>query len=534
MILKKPYALLIKNFRTIHIILTLLAVFITTKTHTIVKFFRDFIINNYSVTVTDNLVSSTISNWLYIAIIAAIIILISVYVLLHSKKKPNKVYLITIIYYIILFIFIIVASSLISSLSDSLWQTADARTYRDFAQLIYYPNYIFLIILGIRALGFNVKQFKFKDDLKELEITEKDSEEIELNINFQTYKAERKVRRFIREFKYYFIENKLIFIVIGIILILVLGFIIFKNSEKLKYTYKENESFNYNGFTINVLDSMMTNIDLNGKSLYNDKYVVLIRFSIKNNTKDDKYLDYSNFKLYYGSNYVYPTLDIGNKFLDYGDPFMNDKIKSGDKRTYIMPYIVDKKNKNSNFKIEIYLGSSNKSDKFLAKTANVKLKPVKYENVEIVREAPLKDKVLLNQTLLGDSTIKIDSIYISNRYEYKYESCYKDECRTYTDVVVADSSYQMSQALLVMDYELILDKESPSYKNINDLQAFASNFIEVEYIINNIVYKASVKYANPAKVKDKLILQTEGLVAGAEKIKLLITIRNRCYVINLK
>ena len=92
MILKKPYAFLIKNFRKIHILLTILTGFIIFETHQLVVFFRDYIANNYSVTVTDNLVSTTISPWLYISIIVTILILVAVYILLKTKKKPTKMY----------------------------------------------------------------------------------------------------------------------------------------------------------------------------------------------------------------------------------------------------------------------------------------------------------------------------------------------------------------------------------------------------------------------------------------------------------
>ena len=102
MILKKPYAFLIKNFRKIHFILAILSVFIIIKTNTVVGFFKEYVANNYSVIVSDDLVSSTISNWLYVAIIVMIITLISVYVLLKLKKKPTKLYFFTILYYIIL------------------------------------------------------------------------------------------------------------------------------------------------------------------------------------------------------------------------------------------------------------------------------------------------------------------------------------------------------------------------------------------------------------------------------------------------
>ena len=203
MILKKPYAFLIKNFRKIHFILAILSVFIIIKTNTIVTFFKDYIANNYTVAVTDTLVKDTISNWLYVSIILTIIALILIYILLKTKKKPRKFYLFSIIYYMILLTFIIIASILISSLTRGLWDTASARIYRDFANMIFYPSFIFPIITFIRSLGFNIKQFNFKSDLKKLEITDKDSEEIELSLNFDNYKAKRTIRRFIREFKYF-------------------------------------------------------------------------------------------------------------------------------------------------------------------------------------------------------------------------------------------------------------------------------------------------------------------------------------------
>ena len=83
MILKKPYALLIKNFRKIHILLTILSVLIVIETNKIAGFFRAYTANNYSVTVTDDLVSTTINPWIYVLILATIGILVAIFVLLN-------------------------------------------------------------------------------------------------------------------------------------------------------------------------------------------------------------------------------------------------------------------------------------------------------------------------------------------------------------------------------------------------------------------------------------------------------------------
>ena len=48
MILKKPYAFLIKHFRLINFLLAALAGFIVYKTYSIVNFFTSYVNNNYS------------------------------------------------------------------------------------------------------------------------------------------------------------------------------------------------------------------------------------------------------------------------------------------------------------------------------------------------------------------------------------------------------------------------------------------------------------------------------------------------------
>ncbi len=533
MILKKPYGFLIKNFRLIHVILTILTIYIAINTKSILDFFVAYINNGYSVTVIDNMASSYISWITYVSIFLAFIIILAIYILLKVKKKPNKMYLFAIIYYIILFIFVIVSSYLINDLSNGLWSTAEARTYRDIARIVYYPQIIYIVMIGIRALGFNVKQFDFKNDLKELEITESDSEEIELNLNFKTYKAERIIRRFIREFYYYYLENKIIFYIVGSVVIVITGFLIFKSYEKLKYTYNENEAFNYNSFTIKVVDSMLTNVSLSGNKIYQDDYYLVLKFEITNNSNNNKKLDYNNLKIYIGSKYIYPSLDIGNYFIDYGDPFMNDVFAPGETVVYIIPYMLEKSQVKNNYNLKIYNGSSTKSEKFLAKTINVKLRPDKYYDVSVVRNSKLNETVSFSSTFLGNTTLNIKSSVFDSRYEYKYEKCYREECKTYTDLIVIDNLNALKQTLIILDYDLNIDSEKGSYKNIKNITDFINAFASIEYTIDNNTYVASLKNVTTTNLKDKLVLQTTNDILNADEVNLLITIRNRCYKFNI-
>lgn len=535
MILKKPYAFLIKHFRTIHVILTILAIFICYKCGKIVGFFNEYIANNYSVTVTDTLISDYFGAFLYISVVLVIIALIVIIVILNVKKKPSKTYILGTIYYFILLIFLIFAAFLFKGLSTELWPTANARTYRDIAQLVYYPGFIFIIIVGIRALGFNVKQFNFKNDLKELEITEADSEEIEVNINFDTYKAKRLLRRLKRELAYYFKENKLLIIIICVILLGVGAYYGYRSYEKVNFNYNENDIFGYNNLSLNVKESMISNIGEKGNILYPDKYFVVIKLYIRNNNKNaDIELDYNNLKLYYGEKFSYPSLDLGTYFKDYGDPFSGAKIKAGDEKTVIIPYMIDKAYKDSEFLLTLYLGSSTKKDEFLAKTANVKLKPAILDDLIVVREANLNDVISFASTAIGESSITIKNALFNTRYEYNYESCYNDYCRTYTDVVVADNTYLNRQALVVMDYELNLDKNTSSYKNINGIATFSNSFMQLEYKYNDNYKISDIEYVTPPKLKNKIVLQAPGEVLNSSEVNLLITIRNKRYSIKLK
>jgi len=463
MILRKPYAFLIKNFRVIHIILTFLTIYILYKTNAIVDFYKEFVINNYSVTIIDNLASNYVGVLLCFSIILVIGILIAIYILLKTKNKQNKIYLVGILYYFILLVLVIISYYLINGLELELWSTASARTYRDIAQMVYYPQFIFIIVLAIRALGFNVKQFNFKNDLKELEITDSDNEEVELNINFQTYKFERSLRRILRELKYYLKENKIVIMVITLILIGIFGFMFYKNYEKLDYTYKQKQVFTYNYLKYKITDSIVTNVDMNGNVIYDDKYFVVIRFEVENDTKDDRTLEYNDFKLYFNNDYVYPNLDLGVYFKDYGDPFNGDTIYARSKNTYVMAYMIDQKHKKEDFYINLYLGASNNKKEFKAKNATINLDPVRLGDVEVIRNAKLNEEVNLSSTSLGESKITIKNAVIAPRYEYNYQNCYDNECRTYTDVVVADNTYQRRQILVAMDDDLNLDKNAPSY-----------------------------------------------------------------------
>ena len=101
MIIRKPYAFLIKNFRKIHIFLLILCFFVAYKLYDVSRFVGDFtslgIYDLYSDPITKH-----ITIFLTISVILLIIGSLALLFLLRHKKKQWKIYLIPVFEYIAL------------------------------------------------------------------------------------------------------------------------------------------------------------------------------------------------------------------------------------------------------------------------------------------------------------------------------------------------------------------------------------------------------------------------------------------------
>ena len=132
-----------------------------------------------------------------------------------------------------------------------------------------------LILYAIRATGFDIKRFDFGTDLQQLDINEQDSEEIEVALEFDQNKINRKLRYQLRQIKYVYGENKFIINTIGIILLIVLAFTIYTNIGVYEANYNQGDSFSASGVVMNVKDSYLTQTDPYGNKLTDDMLVVV-------------------------------------------------------------------------------------------------------------------------------------------------------------------------------------------------------------------------------------------------------------------
>ena len=204
LVFRKPYAFLIKHFKIVHLILTLIYIYLALKVNGILKYYNNFLSGTESKLNAINYVN----NFYILAIVASIIICLIIYALMRYKKKPKLLYVILIVLYLTTAIIINISLNGLNTIYIDVLDVKTQRVYRDLLQIIIIFQYISICFTTVRALGFDIKKFNFQEDIAELEINVTDDEEVELTLG-STSNVQRKGRRILRELKYYYNENKL-------------------------------------------------------------------------------------------------------------------------------------------------------------------------------------------------------------------------------------------------------------------------------------------------------------------------------------
>ena len=108
MILRKPYAFLIKHFRMIHLIMVVCILYVLLKTVNVFNFLGTYISNGQVISTYEDL-SSVYVNTMFVVVVAFLIIVSSIILyLMRHKKKPFFFYVFMIVIYSSLLFFLVV------------------------------------------------------------------------------------------------------------------------------------------------------------------------------------------------------------------------------------------------------------------------------------------------------------------------------------------------------------------------------------------------------------------------------------------
>ena len=527
MILKKPYAFLIKRFRIIHIILAIFITFLLTKSYNLYNFFSRYVTNIYS-TLSDANPSNYITVFMFLISILIIVLSMAIYLLMKRKDKPRLLYVLFSIYYLLYLIVITYYFTVMKSMETVSLSIRDAMIYRDLALIVFLPQIVFLILAVIRGVGFDIKKFNFSKDLKELDLEETDNEEFEFVLGVESYKYKRLARRRIREFKYYFLENKFIFTVLIGLALTVTAIIIVLNATVYNKTYGKNQKVIANNLAIQINNSYLTNIDYTGQTIEKGKYFLVINTTFTNTSGFSTVLNLSSYQLKIGDQTLYPTITRNNYFIDLGAGYQKEKIENGKTATYILVYELNESERASQYTLRIVDEIEYNAGSINSKNKNIVLKPLLVDTLETVSESSLNTEVNMYASILNNSSIIVESYSFTNKFTYNYEACIRSSCTNKTDVVAPDST--KNKTLLVFNGNINIDANSTFAKNLKTSLSFFDAFVEIKYDNKT----SSVKNKTPTSVLGKYILEVDSAVKNAKKVDMYITARNKRYIINLK
>ncbi len=530
MILRKPYAFLIKHFKLLHIILTILISYSVYKTNLIIHFFNEYI--SSSDVIIGSAVRVSLFNGLvffvpFLVVIFSIILL----AVMYNKKKPFLFYILVILVNIISIAIYGIAYSNVLVMQNTLINVRTASLIRDFLYIELIMQTVIVIISTIRATGFDIKKFNFVKDLQDLEIDIKDREEFEVDVSFDTNRFNRHLRRGYRYIKYVYIENQFLIHLSLSLICATVCFIIYFNLTIYQKTYNQQSAFSTNSFIMHVENTYVTNTDYQNKKL-NDNYLVVVEVALKTNY-GVKEFDVESLDLKINDQHFKHTIKYKDKMFDLGNTYINQEINnkfSNYTFTFEIPSSLINEPMTLRYINEIdYLGKN-----LQPKYVRVKLEPKDLKTVK-KQDQTLQNVFSLNDSSFKDASVRIDSYEIQDKYKLEYSFCAKkDVCYTSYEYIVPSSLNNYEKTLLKLTGSFELNNNA--IKNIYNLYDLIEYFGVLEYTINDEAKTRDIAFKRANSTKDTNTYYIEVLkeVKNATKIDLKIVLRNYEYIYHLK
>lgn len=502
MILKKPYAFLIKYFKVIHIIILLLLLYINSYYSKISTFFKNYSSTHFYDT---NIAREYLPMFVFIAVIVILGLFSILYYLMHNKKKPTRLYVFSIIYYFIVLVSMFIIYDKINTLFDVTIEQRTSRLYQDIYFILKIPSYYFIVMYLIRGIGFDIKKFNFKKDLEELEIKAEDNEEFEFVLGKDTYIYKRKIHRFFRELVYFYKENRFIVnIVLMVIGGILLSFVLINISISI-HKYHVGSSISATNFTYKLNNAYITSYDYKNEVINVNKKYVLVDITITNMGSnvlkaENIYLSYNN-----GKQSTLKT-SLSNAFSDMGTVYKGDIIPN-EPTSLILVYEVPANIRIYNTKLMVYTKSVVKNDKTEYVYKEYKFNLVKLDKNKSEESISLNSVYNFGSSLYGSTNIMITDINIMDKYEYTYEKCNSEEvCQTLTDVIVPENKGM--KKLLVVDYNVNLDSNSLIARSLNNnVTSILNKFSRLSYMKNDKLTELQIYGKSNDRVENKIFYE---------------------------
>ena len=541
MILRKPYAFLVKHFRLIHIVLLLLMAYVAYSLYNVLDFYNGYI----AMSLTTNDYAYIASHFLGFFSVMAILLTnfisgVMLY-LLKYKHKPIVLYGALIAIYSITFGLMLFSVVFVGNFQFSPPTPVTIRIVRDIVGITFVAQLLFIAIVFVRAIGFDVKKFDFKKDVQDLGITDEDNEEFEFEINLDTQDIITKIKKRIRYFMYYYRENIVVFYAVYAVIIIMAISSLVSFFTSLEHVYKEGEQYQVGGVVYKVTKSYRTLNNSKGNRI-NDKYFyVITKLRVKNVSDRGTTLNTDNMKLFYDNVYsTGPNNKVYGNFKEYGTQYYNQVINPGEERDFIVIYEAPIEFYSRRLSLRtLYNAYYDKSGAVQYSYRTVRLEAeLDEEKIVTIDTKHLGEEMSFKGSILGDTTITIKDFKLSDTFYYNITNCTEDLCRSAKADISASTKQNVSLTVMRLNYDLKFDTDTIGANyNVND---FIARFGRIRYVINGIKDNQSMNHnlvlkdLTPLYTNKISFIEVKNILNRADIIYLDFRIRDKVYTYVLK
>ena len=520
MILRKPYALFIRMFKPIHLLLAVLMGYLIILENRMFSFLST---NLYSANdfVGQNLTDRLVSNGLYLIPIITIILCILVLIVMFTRKKPYAFYVLSIFGAIIVLTINIYSVDFIKTLEETIVSVKDMKVIHDLTLISMIVETILLIIMFIRGAGVNIRKFNFDSDLSKIAIKETDNEEFEVDIKFNLDKSKRLKNKRLRYLKYLYYEKRLLINVIAVIVISLITLLVVLIARSGKKIYGENVYVASGTCNFKVSNSYYINKSYDNRKI-TDNYLLVLDISIrKNYEKANVYLN--DFKVQIGD-YIYSPTNRYNKYiLDLGNAY--DEKLTFDYSDYLIIYEIPKDALNKKSTLS-YNDGYNKE--------YVSLKPVNLDSSITTVDAALGEALEFDKKLEGLS-FTINEYGIQNSYVLDFDYCINtNDCIKSKEIIKGSINQNFDKSVM----RLSIDFKNESGIKLTDFYDLLSSFGEIKYVINGTTkyQKTHIEKIVSSKKKEKgiIYLGVNKEIENASEVYFLFSIRGKNFNYRVK
>lgn len=528
MIIKKPYAFIIRHFKIINLIIAGCIAFLSFNATTLQE---QFVSLKASKMYTYAGAEYLINNNLFLFIIVGGLLTALLYFLLKEKKKPTRAYLSTMAYFVGTAILILFLKRVCDNLVNSTVTESTLSLARDAAMMIRLVGVGLFLVLFIRGIGFNLGQFNFSKDIREMKIVDEDSAEFEVMIGQNNYKYARSFRRFIRECKYYFLENVVYFEMVGILLLIAGGIYGIYYYKTYLDRAKEEAIMTVDAFNYTINGSYITGEDYNGNKVKDGSKFVVVNMSITNLLNEDRFIDLNKISIQSGKIEFYPTLSYNGRFFDLGIPYQYEQIiPGGETVERTITFEVPETTNVRNWTLRLQEAVDNNGLKVLVMYRKFKIVTKDIDSKDTEELFSPGNDIKINTVNHNMFKMNVQKFDIIDNYTLLFALCKMDlNCKRSQKLISSTVSSTDTMIVLNVDYTMYDDAYfTKTFNTINDIY---SNYATVVYTVGSKTYEEKAELVTKENVNNYVFLKVNRRIKTARDVKVRFDFRNRkCYL----